>query len=184
MDEKQVLTLAREALQKGDKATGRRLLGQVLRANPRNETAWLWLSAVVDDPRKREECLERALKLNPASEVAQRELSKLGQISVPSSQAASTPLAPCPYCAEPIREDARLCRYCGRNLVAAKADREPGISARPGSHRDSRPIGSGDITCIVAASVGVFSVVLAPWPSFSTEFHYPTPPAGRRCRDR
>lgn len=30
---------------------------------------------------------------------------------------------PCPYCAERIRKDARVCRYCGREI--RPADNEP-----------------------------------------------------------
>ena len=32
-----------------DKAGGRQLLIEILRSEPNNEIAWLWMSAVVDD---------------------------------------------------------------------------------------------------------------------------------------
>lgn len=34
---------------------------------------------------------------------------------------------PCPYCAERIRKDARVCRFCGREVGPVDAEgREPG----------------------------------------------------------
>lgn len=67
MDEAETLNLAKEAIRGGNKQTARQLLVDLLHAHPRNETAWLWLSAVVDDPAKERECLERVLKINPST---------------------------------------------------------------------------------------------------------------------
>jgi len=36
------------AIKAGDKQTGRELLNQVIKAEPRNEYAWLWMTRVVD----------------------------------------------------------------------------------------------------------------------------------------
>ena len=106
MDEMQVLRLAREAITQGDKAAGRRLLGQAIGINPRSETAWLWLSAIEDDPSHERECLERVLKINPNNLVARQHLEKLtaAQVQVPpvtpptSDQApiTSIPVTPIP----------------------------------------------------------------------------------------
>jgi Tol biopolymer transport system component len=49
----------------GDKAGARDLLSQALRANPRDERAWLWMVSAVDDDAQRLQCLDRALKINP-----------------------------------------------------------------------------------------------------------------------
>ena len=35
----------------------------------------------------------------------------------PASTAQEAPMMPCPFCAEPIRERAILCRYCGSKLT-------------------------------------------------------------------
>ena len=51
MNETHILQRAREAIQRGSIAEARKMLDQVLRASPRSETAWLWLSALVNTPR-------------------------------------------------------------------------------------------------------------------------------------
>jgi hypothetical protein len=58
-----MLQTAQEAIRQGHRELGRQLLARLLRANPRNEAAWLWLSAVVDDPDQERECVQRAMRL-------------------------------------------------------------------------------------------------------------------------
>jgi hypothetical protein len=77
MDETLQLRLAREAIEGGDRATGRNLLLQLLRHDPGNEVAWIWLSAVIDDPAKERDCLKQALKINPDNATAREHLARL-----------------------------------------------------------------------------------------------------------
>jgi tetratricopeptide (TPR) repeat protein len=74
-----------EATKAGEKDKARRLLEQVVEADQANETAWLWLSAVVDTREERIKCLETALKLNPANQDAKMALEWLrsGVVSKP-----------------------------------------------------------------------------------------------------
>lgn len=76
MENDQALQQAREAIQRGDKQAGKDQLIKILEANPENEVAWLWLSAIVDDPELEKECLERVLEINPQNQVAQKHLNK------------------------------------------------------------------------------------------------------------
>jgi predicted amidophosphoribosyltransferase len=46
----------------------------------------------------------------------------------------SEPKRRCPECAESIRAEARVCRYCGARLVTAEADRKS-AAAEKGSQR-------------------------------------------------
>ncbi len=52
------------ALMAGRREVARRLLAQAVSAEPDNALAWLWLSRCLDDQNRRQECLERARRLN------------------------------------------------------------------------------------------------------------------------
>jgi hypothetical protein len=63
----------------GDKQGGARLLAEVLHTEPRNETAWLWMSGVVSKPEQRRHCLEQVLQINPNNQMARKGLARLQQ---------------------------------------------------------------------------------------------------------
>lgn len=68
------------AIKSGDKATGKRLLiDEVLKNNPRNENAWLWMTQVADADEDRLNYLRHVLKINPENEAAKRGLAALQQ---------------------------------------------------------------------------------------------------------
>jgi hypothetical protein len=54
------------------------LLAQALREDSNLESDWLWLAATLEEPAERRQALERALAINPASELARRTLARLG----------------------------------------------------------------------------------------------------------
>jgi hypothetical protein len=84
------------AIKAGDKAAGRRLLAEVIRSDPRNEAAWLWMSAVLDSDEQRRTCLERVLAINPDNPTARRGLARLG-----SSLGGASPTGPASQLAGP-----------------------------------------------------------------------------------
>lgn len=69
-------------IRSGDKQNGQRLLVEVLKQDPGNETAWLWMSSLVTGD-KRRMCLERVLSINPNNALAKTELEKLSSSNVP-----------------------------------------------------------------------------------------------------
>jgi len=66
------------ALRVGRKDEGRRLLEEVLRADPYSERGWLWLSEAVDTDEERRFCVTRVLRINPDHVLARRGLQALG----------------------------------------------------------------------------------------------------------
>lgn len=76
----------------GNKAGAVNLLAQVLRENPENEAAWLWLAASLDDPEKQRYCLRRALAIHPDNLRVRQALYNLEhpQTVMPVEEAAPT----------------------------------------------------------------------------------------------
>jgi tetratricopeptide (TPR) repeat protein len=65
------------AARSGDLELARSLLTNLLLEDETNERAWLWLSGVVETLEERQECLENALAINPANQLARRGLARL-----------------------------------------------------------------------------------------------------------
>jgi hypothetical protein len=129
------LQRAINAINAGDKRTGQRLLAQVIGANPEDEIAWMWLSAVVDDDQRRF-CLQQVLKLDPTNAAAQRGLLLLDEsgsarlpmgflpdsLATEVGESSTTVTKKCPFCAEYIKTEAVRCRYCGADLAKTEAN--------------------------------------------------------------
>jgi hypothetical protein len=77
MDSQTPLQRAIDAIRSGDRIAGRRLLAQVLHADPQNVQAWLWMSEVADTGEQRRECLLRALAIDPGNQAARAGLARL-----------------------------------------------------------------------------------------------------------
>ena len=70
--------------QAGQHAEARRLLQEVVAADPRQALAWVWLAAVAPDRDERVRCLENALALEPDNVPAQEAYQQLtGQAYAP-----------------------------------------------------------------------------------------------------
>ena len=76
-DISQLLEQGIDAAKRGDRATGRKLLTQVLEADPANELAWIWLASCVNTLQERKECLERVLEINPDNARAKQALAAI-----------------------------------------------------------------------------------------------------------
>lgn len=79
------------ALKAGDKARAQALFAQIVKADPRNERAWLYLAATVKNPDEQRYCLQRVLALDPNNAQAQRALATLDNpqsVAAPSTATA------------------------------------------------------------------------------------------------
>ncbi len=93
-DAEKLLNEGVSALQAGDKARARELLGQAIRHNPRDERAWLWLSGAVETDAERQQCLERVLMLNPQHTAARNGLAVLAAAAANPPSAPAAPISP------------------------------------------------------------------------------------------
>lgn len=64
-------------IKSGDKSSARDLFLEILKTDPKNSQAWLWMSAVVETDELRQECLEEVLKLDPNNQTAKKGLERL-----------------------------------------------------------------------------------------------------------
>jgi len=87
-----------DAAKRGDKATARRLLQQVLSTDGNNELALMWMASVVDALEERRFYLERALRVNPNNTRAREALKRLGvtepTVAEPARPRATTAARP------------------------------------------------------------------------------------------
>jgi WD40 repeat protein len=77
MSEELDLEKAIATIQAGDRLGGQRLLVSILKGNPKNEQAWLWLVRIMPNDEQRKVALERWLKMIPESEPALRLLNQI-----------------------------------------------------------------------------------------------------------
>jgi len=84
------------AAKAGQPDKARQLLQDAVRRDPRNETAWLWLSSVAQNDKDRIFCLRKLLDINPNNEFANKGLRQLNVLpdapSIPTSGPRSQPI--------------------------------------------------------------------------------------------
>ncbi len=73
------LKQAVQLIKSGQKQEGKEILLQILNEDEANDTAWVWLTATVDNDEMRLECLEEALKINPNNETAKKGYQKISR---------------------------------------------------------------------------------------------------------
>lgn len=132
MDSNPDVTLqqAIDAVQNGEREEAKRLLVDVLRADPRNEVAWLWMSAAVQTRTERVRCLEQAYEINPRNEKVIQALQALGIEVAPPPEPEPEPAPQAPGdvpipTAEAVERASREAETLLRAYQAAYAPPEP-----------------------------------------------------------
>lgn len=100
------------AAKSGDKKLALQHIQQAIKENPRDVTAWLWASVLVNDIEKKRLCLNKALEIDPQNQNALREMAKLSQkassqnqTSKPTPVVSEKPNIPSPVQAQPVRKN-------------------------------------------------------------------------------
>ena len=112
-----------ECYKSGNKADALKIFLEVLKREPNNEIAWLWLAACVNKPEQKRDCFHKVLAINPNNAVAQKALAELELQAV-----SDTKLIPengtvlkCPSCGsvmgKPDHTGLVQCNYCGTTIT-------------------------------------------------------------------
>lgn len=105
---------ARIAIQQGNRAKAREILANLAKAEPQNSNAWLLLAEVLDNPQQAAYCRERAQTI--LKDQASQKITT-GLVVPPNNSEGNRIQAKCPFCAELIPSDTKICPYCGRSLT-------------------------------------------------------------------
>jgi WD40 repeat protein len=92
-------------LKSGQKESARDILTQLVRAEPGNDAAWLWLAESMPDDRWRIGVLEAGLKVKPQSPMLQRGLERLRERHESEINLPVTPETPEVEDVEPLRQE-------------------------------------------------------------------------------
>jgi hypothetical protein len=122
-----------DAANAGQTAQAKQYLKQVLTENSNDVDGWLVLAAVIEDPARQRQCLQRVLTLDPANEIAREELLEMDRAAMggaPLSQAS----APTPVTAnapQPASRQTEVSRPA-RSAAQPQQAPQPKPAAAPG----------------------------------------------------
>jgi NADH pyrophosphatase NudC (nudix superfamily) len=110
---------ASSALRAGNKDEARVILTRAIKEDSNNEHAWEWMYNAANSDKERIDCLSQIVRINPQNEKATQQLNILR--SAPVAQNITSPLQTdnlkkCPHCAEMINKDAKVCKFCGKDV--------------------------------------------------------------------
>ena len=134
----------------GEIDNARTLLIEVLKQNPGDENAWLWMTKCVNEPEQKRYCFEKVLKLNPQNQYAIRGLRHLTQpVSVPAPRTQPKESQ------QPVIQPQVSQPEVSRPQIRESQGREPQV--RQPQVPEQQPVQKRGLfeTLIIVASVGV-----------------------------
>lgn len=137
------LNSAISAFKSGNKVAAQQILSELVKTEPNNENAWLWLSACLTNVEHKKYCLNKALTINPDNQNTKKALSQLEEtlqpsfddiisssshvIPTPAPVASSSTLLICPSCGgkleTPNNTDVIHCMFCGTKILLSPTER-------------------------------------------------------------
>jgi hypothetical protein len=130
-NEQDQLARIAQAFRRGDVDGARRLVGALLRQNPRSVTGWGWACQLAPTVEERVRCLERILAIDPRNETARRQLKRL---RVEEVRTARDSLVQSP----PRRDAAQARRRLTRLRAFGAGTQEPVAPAMDGGTGDQQ----------------------------------------------
>src|SRR5512142_3306087 len=83
-----------DAANRGDNNKALELCKQALSANPNDVDAWLVVAAVVEQPERKRQCLNRVLSLDPTNQIARDELLDMDRAAMGGTPSPAPEPAP------------------------------------------------------------------------------------------
>ncbi len=112
----------------GNKTTARNVFLEVVKKEPNNEIAWMWLAACVNTSKQKKDCFHKVLAINPDNSAAQKALAELEfQTTVNAHEHKQQPVSKtgsvlkCPSCGSTMGKPSHTgiiqCNYCGTTIT-------------------------------------------------------------------
>ena len=143
------------AAKAGNKKEALKFLREALLLDAQNANAWLWMSAMVDDPEKKRHCLKMVLEIEPDNKVARNGLNVINQnfppqVLSPSGTAQAEAPADMPAAAQdPSQPASAASDVPSQPLVTSQSlapeDRSVSTEGLSGSATSSTPVSSQPI---------------------------------------
>ncbi|MDT8334349.1 MAG: response regulator [Desulfurivibrionaceae bacterium] len=114
-DPKEIVRQAVEQAESGHSRPAYKILASLLKANPKNSRAWLWLARTSENLKTIDVSLKNAATIAPGDPEIKGDIKKL-ESAINSGCGEAGSLKHCPFCWAPVIKDKTSCHYCQAHL--------------------------------------------------------------------